>query len=483
MSSRSSSRPGLRHAHRLKVPGVGAQAAVVVTMALGVFAVQAPLALAAGGGQPGAASALAPTISSFLSAAGTAVTVNGTGFAGSDASCTGTTVIFHAIKASACTSVSATRLKATVPLPASSGPIRVQTAGGSATSAAAFTVTPPMRLSPRTGPPTAIINVSGGLFAQRAFTVAARWDQFGRVPRHTHANPYENTLSPGNVPGLAQAWRYPTGNLIYSSPAVVNGVVYITSFDHNVYALNAATGAKRWSYTTGGQISSSPAVVNGVVYIGSYDHRVYALNAKTGARLWSYATSNAVYSSPAVANGVVYVGSVDHNIYALNAATGAKRWSYDAAAPIYQASPAVANGVVYAGGLDSLFALDAATGAVLWSSGAAWGDSSPAVANGVVYIGSADGSVYAFDVATGAKRWSYATSDLVYSSPAVANGVVYIGSDDGNVYALNAATGAKRWSYQTGAPLWEASPAVVNGAVYIGSNSSSVYAFGLPAGP
>ena len=63
-------------------------------------------------------------------------------------------------------------------------------------------------------------------------------------------------------------------------------------------------------------------MANGVVYIGSFDHNVYALNASTGALLWSYATGDVVTSSPAVANGVVYVGSQDNNLYALNASTG-----------------------------------------------------------------------------------------------------------------------------------------------------------------
>jgi hypothetical protein len=47
-----------------------------------------------------------------------------------------------------------------------------------------------------------------------------------------------------------------------------------------------------------------------VVYIASVDHNVYALNAATGARLWTFATGDVVDSSPAVANGVVYIGSL-----------------------------------------------------------------------------------------------------------------------------------------------------------------------------
>ena len=65
-------------------------------------------------------------------------------------------------------------------------------------------------------------------------------------------------------------------------------------------------------------MESSPAVANGVVYVGSYDDNVYALNATSGAKLWSYPTGRAVISSPAVANGVVYVGSYDGNVYAFD---------------------------------------------------------------------------------------------------------------------------------------------------------------------
>ncbi len=55
---------------------------------------------------------------------------------------------------------------------------------------------------------------------------------------------------------------------------------------------------------------SSPAVVNGVVYVGSDDNNTYALNATTGAKLWNYTTGSEVYSSPAVTHGTVYVGGM-----------------------------------------------------------------------------------------------------------------------------------------------------------------------------
>ena len=108
---------------------------------------------------------------------------------------------------------------------------------------------------------------------------------------------------------------------LWSSPAIVNGIVYVGSDDHNVFPLKATTGTKVWNYTTGDLVSS--AVVrprpspNGIVYIGKWDHNIYRSqcdNRGEGVELHDRKLCDS--SAPTVANGVVYVGSMDHNVYA-----------------------------------------------------------------------------------------------------------------------------------------------------------------------
>ena len=98
---------------------------------------------------------------------------------------------------------------------------------------------------------------------------------------------------------------------------------------------SASEGRLNWNYMTKGAVYSSPAAGDGIVYVGSYDHNVYALNARTGAKVWNYTTGSVVYSSSLVANGIVYVGSGGGTIYALNATTGTKMWSYDTGGPVF----------------------------------------------------------------------------------------------------------------------------------------------------
>jgi outer membrane protein assembly factor BamB len=325
--------------------------------------------------------------------------------------------------------------------------------------------------------------------AQEPFLVQTNWSQFRFSPEHDAVNPFENVLDPHTVGGLGVKWTYNTQHYwAWGSPMVVAGTAYVATWD-DLFRFDANTGALRWKFSLFPELlSSDPAVVNGILYVGTFDEGLYALDAETGVKLWSNACDRGycrVFSSPAVANGMVYFDDAEDDsgdgTYALEAKTGKLLWFSPTNSSF--SSPAVANGVVYVGSDDSnLYALDAFTGVKLWSYTSGWVvRTSPAVANGIVYFGSYDKNVYALNASTGAKLWSYATNGYVEGSPAVANGVAYFGSDDGNLYALNAYTGDLLWSYTAGAYVGD--PTVANGVVYVGSWSpNAIYALDATTG-
>jgi outer membrane protein assembly factor BamB len=163
-------------------------------------------------------------------------------------------------------------------------------------------------------------------------------------------------------------WRFATNSGIESSPAIVNGVVYIGSFYGFIYALNATNGALIWSYLTGGSTYSSPAIVDGVLYQGASDGNVYALNADNGALIWAHQTGSQVYASPAVVNNVVYANSDNGSVYALSANDGSEIWHANIGVGDHaDASPAVSGGIVYVVARSGLYAFNATSGLEVWS--------------------------------------------------------------------------------------------------------------------
>lgn len=70
-----------------------------------------------------------------------------------------------------------------------------------------------------------------------------------------------------------------TEDAFASSPAVVDGTVYVAGWFGPVYALDAGSGEEQWRLQTGDWVESSPAVVDGTVYVGGFDGNVYALSS------------------------------------------------------------------------------------------------------------------------------------------------------------------------------------------------------------
>src|SRR6202021_3062865 len=67
----------------------------------------------------------------------------------------------------------------------------------------------------------------------------------------------------------------------FSSAAVVGGKIILGGRDKFVHCLDAKTGKELWNVQTKSRVESSPAVVDGRVYIGSNDGRFYGLDDST----------------------------------------------------------------------------------------------------------------------------------------------------------------------------------------------------------
>ncbi|MCJ7777845.1 MAG: PQQ-binding-like beta-propeller repeat protein [Sedimentisphaerales bacterium] len=330
----------------------------------------------------------------------------------------------------------------------------------------------------------------------------------------------------GSLPDkLRLVWKFKTKGSVKSSPAIVDGQVFIGSSDANLYAIDLKDGHKIWTYTTDGAVEATPCVIRDSVFVGSSDNFLYAINAKTGTLQWKYKTDGKILGgvnwtlSPDNQNPWILVGSYDTKLYCVDSSTGKAVWIYETqnyinGAPAVDdekavfggcdamihvislhrgqqisqidtgsfiaASPAILQGRVYVGNYAGVFiCADISKGDIIWkyTTGDSPIFSSPAVDENVVIFGGRDKRIHCLRREDGKLLWELVTLGEVDSSPVICGDKVVVGSEDGRLYMLELSKGILVWSYEIGQAI-TSSPAVANGMVVVGCDDGFVYAFG-----
>jgi outer membrane protein assembly factor BamB len=171
------------------------------------------------------------------------------------------------------------------------------------------------------------------------------WPMYGHDLAHSfQQDPGCAEITPANAPTLVPKWFVHTLDSVTASPTVVDGVVYIGSWDGTFYAIDAESGEVRWTFEVDdehsvgfGRIVSSAAVARfrdhrgrarKVVLFGG-GATLYALDANSGVRLAAIDLDPRaddvkarqaddppdveIESSPAVVGDRIYVGMDVHN--------------------------------------------------------------------------------------------------------------------------------------------------------------------------
>lgn len=205
------------------------------------------------------------------------------------------------------------------------------------------------------------------------------------------------------------AWKFTTGEAQWSQPASDGSSVFLSSLDHNVYAIDLQTGELIWKVDMGGAVVGQPVVADGLVFIGSFAKKLVALDAATGNEVWSLSTSNWVWAGATLVDGTLYFGDIDGDFYALDPATGDKKWDRKLEGGIYS-TPLIKDNKIYLGtSTGSLYALST-DNELLWSPQKLGGKiySSPVAVNNLIVVSLLENEkvVIAVDE-NGIERWFY----------------------------------------------------------------------------
>ena len=364
-------------------------------------------------------------------------------------------------------------------------------------------------------------------------------------------NPFHQAIADSTVtPPLKLAWAAPAGKHIgFSSPVIMKGKVFIGTLDDDnateqaIVAFDGKTGKELWRFTPDSSIKHTLAVDKNLVFATSVDGIVYALDANSGKLAWqqdlSLSQTQGVYGGSIIVKDILYAGA-GHGLTALEPKTGKilwqnKKWRIHFSCSV---TPALAGGILYAAQNwgNGLYAHNAKTGELLWNIGRKEEfdyldkapiivenrlyittglrksiaiidtktgkilskknvpdtrcGSTPLIAEGLIIFGTYSEGIVSLEAETLEIRWRFKTrpslvatapysndnSRTVHASPVLSGNIVYIGGTDGYFYALDIHSGKELWSINLGVPIYS-SAAISGNAVYVSAYDGNLYAF------
>jgi len=312
---------------------------------------------------------------------------------------------------------------------------------------------------------------------------------------------------------FVEKWEGETPGRITAGAAVIGLYLFFGSTDHTVSSWNAFDGQVRWSYPAADVVETAPVVSDGLVYISSGESWIYALDAHTGALIWKKQLDSNASDAVTIHEGKLLIGDEKGVFYILSARTG-QEWFRFRTPRAINGSPVMSEdgerAYFSAGG--QLYAVEATRREIpglyqfkqLWAQlwlwqvpgvprpkgqqGGLWRftpenplqgvKSSPALVDdengGTLYVGGHDNTVYALDAISGDLLWTFPTANAVWASPLVIKDHLIVGDESGALYSLDRLTGQENWSMNLGAPIM-IPPIVSNGLLIVRTADGNVY--------
>ncbi|HEX9972469.1 MAG TPA: PQQ-binding-like beta-propeller repeat protein [bacterium] len=313
--------------------------------------------------------------------------------------------------------------------------------------------------------------------------IVKNWEMYGGNTARTNFYPGDISLP------LKLKWRYDATSAIGKTMLAVDGILYFTTLDGRLYALNIETGKKighkktivdatqayqdtnlvlalRYGDETlfkynlksakydwkidAGDIASEPLVLDQNIIVTALYNHIDFYDLKNGVRIWQTKTPDQIRSSPAMKHDKIVFGCDDGFVYAVERLTGAITWKFKTGASV-QATPVIGDTIVYVGSLDkNFYAISLNSGKPVWSFQAG-GQLFEAAAldNEFIIFGSADSKIYCLDRFSGKEIWAFEAKSVISTSPLICQDKVFFGSLDNFYYALDLKTGKELWKYET----------------------------------
>ena len=202
-----------------------------------------------------------------------------------------------------------------------------------------------------------ILTSNNTVYALTAETGELKWTYIRRgtsLPLNIYGNSlpliYKNNILLGLSDGFLVCISQDTGALVWEKSlsrfgrfknlyvTLNENTVYVSSYEQDIYALDARSGRIFWTIEKMG--GSSPVTVHqNDVFFSTFNGDIASANKATGKLRWKHSLKNSIATRPIISQNTVYVAQSNGPLLALNKATGKVEAQYDrikgALAPIH----------------------------------------------------------------------------------------------------------------------------------------------------
>lgn len=157
------------------------------------------------------------------------------------------------------------------------------------------------------------------------------------------------------------------GGALWAQPSTDGNLVYVSSVDHYLHAIDPETYEFAWpAIDLGGAAPGTPLVgPNGNIYIGSFASEVIKVDPATGATTLLTSTQGWVWGGPVTDGQNIYFGDLEGNLFAVDASNGSQLWSIQPGGPVVGSPLALEETIVFATESGSVYAVDI-DGKIIW---------------------------------------------------------------------------------------------------------------------
>lgn len=278
------------------------------------------------------------------------------------------------------------------------------------------------------------------------------------------------------------------------------GRIFVHNGNRFMAALDAATGSEIWRTDSLTPFHSAPTAVDGMVFASTDDNELYAIDQSNGEIAWNHqgiAEPARLLTSPSVAvlGETIIAPYASGEIVALRLQNGNPIWN-DALTrsggltPIsaindVAGSPVIVGDFVYAMSHSGILAaFNLRTGERLWSQPAG-GLHAPWVAGDFLFLVTTDGEVVCVERESGSIRWITQLQQfenerrrknrIAWSGPVMAGGRLVLAGSHGRAAILSATDGTLQRNVNLGDPVYVA-PIIVNETIYVVTDEARLIA-------